>query len=265
MEKISVDEMKSIELEIMDEIDRVCRKAGITYFLGYGSCLGAMRHGGFIPWDDDMDIVMLREDYERFLNTFGEVTDKGHLRVVSYRDESAPFAFAKVVDTTTKVEENYAESRFGSGVWVDVFPLDAVPIEDAGKVFKACARYGALRYLAVTDTSTGSTGFIKFAKKIICPVIKKMGPYGFARKIDEAARVGGGRRDESLLADFVAEANPDKVLKREWFNPVECSFEGHTFFIPEHYDEYLTALYGDWQTPPPADDREAHTCNAYRL
>ena len=63
MEKISVDEMKLIELEIMDEIDRVCRERRITYFLGYGSCLGAVRHGGFIPWDDDMDVVMMREDY----------------------------------------------------------------------------------------------------------------------------------------------------------------------------------------------------------
>ncbi len=68
-----------------------------------------------------------------------------------------------------------------------------------------------------------------------------------------------------LVADFVAEADAGKILKRSWFNPIEWEFEGHTFFIPEHYDEYLTALYGDWKTPPPADDREMHTCNAYRL
>lgn len=265
MEKISVDEMKSIELEIMDEIDRVCREAGIAYCLGYGSCLGAVRHDGFIPWDDDMDVVMLRADYERFLEVFDDLTREDRIRVVSYRDESAPCVFAKVVDTTTKVEERYSEARYGSGVWVDVFPLDFVPESDPGKVFGACARYGALRYLAVTDTSTGSSGFVKFAKKIVCPVLKKIGPYGFARKVDELARDAAVPRDETLVADFVAEADAGKVLRRDLFNPVEHVFEGHTFFIPEHYDEYLTALYGDWKTPPPAGDREMHTCSAYRL
>ena len=265
MEKISVDEMKLIELEIMDEIDRVCRERGITYFLGYGSCLGAVRHGGFIPWDDDMDVVMMREDYERFLAVFNEVTGAEHMRAVSYRDKSAPCVFAKVVDVTTKVEERYSEARYGSGVWVDVFPLDAVPAENADKLFKGCAKYGALRYLTVTDTATGSSGFIKLAKKIVCPVLKRKGPYGYARKVDEIARDTAVPRDEALVADFVAEADADKILKRSWFNPIEWEFEGHTFFIPEHYDEYLTALYGDWKTPPPADDREMHTCNAYRL
>ena len=102
------------------------------------------------PWDDDMDVVMMREDYERFLAVFNEVTGAEHMRAVSYRDKSAPCVFAKVVDVTTKVEERYSEARYGSGVWVDVFPLDAVPAENADKLFKGCAKYGALRYLTVT-------------------------------------------------------------------------------------------------------------------
>lgn len=265
MERISLDEMKSIELEIIDEIDRVCRERGIVYFLGYGSCLGAMRHGGFIPWDDDMDVVMMRDDYERFLEIFNKASSSERMRVVSYRDESAPCAFAKVVDTATRVEERYSEARYGSGVWVDVFPLDAAPAEGSGKLFKSCAKYGALRYLTVTNVETGSSGFIKFAKKLICPVMKKKGPYGYARKVDELARDANIPRDESVVADLVAEANPDKVFKREWFVPLECNFEGHRFFIPEHYDEYLTVLYGDWRVPPSEDNREMHTCIAYRL
>ncbi|MEG0758266.1 MAG: LicD family protein, partial [Raoultibacter sp.] len=70
MQKISIDEMKQIELEIMDEFDRICREHGFSYCLGYGSCLGAIRHKGFIPWDDDMDVVMPRADYERFIKEF---------------------------------------------------------------------------------------------------------------------------------------------------------------------------------------------------
>ena len=72
MERLTIDDMKEIQLELMDELDRVCREQGITYFLAYGSLLGAVRHGGFIPWDDDMDVVMLRADYERLIAGFDE-------------------------------------------------------------------------------------------------------------------------------------------------------------------------------------------------
>ena len=95
LEKLSLEEMRQIELDIARDIDRVCRENDIEYVLGYGSCLGAIRHGGFIPWDDDMDIVMLRPDYERFLTVFNECRRDDRFKLVSYRDKSAPCAVAK--------------------------------------------------------------------------------------------------------------------------------------------------------------------------
>lgn len=264
MKKITVDEMKDIELSIMCEIDRVCRESGITYFLGYGSLLGAIRHGGFIPWDDDMDVVMMRDDYEQFIRVFESAKQKNHMKVVSYRDKSAANAFIKVVDTTTWVKERYAEDEHGSGVWVDIFPLDEIPDMDYMKLFRKCSRYSAMRYLSVTDASTGSSALIRLGKKIACPFFKKAGPYCFAESLDRAAMSFKGR-GFSNVADLLGEAKTEQIMDKNLFVPVEWEFEGHSFFIPKHYDEVLTIVYGDWRTPPSEGDRETHSCEVYRL
>lgn len=271
MRPLTIDEMKSIELEIALEIDRVCRKAGITYFLGYGSLLGAMRHGGFIPWDDDMDLVMMRDDYERFLAIYDEIASTDRFRLVSYRDRTAPNAFAKLVDVTTKVEERYAEAEFGSGVWVDIFPYDEVdPADD--RVFKQASRLAAARYLIVTDPKTGATPAIRMAKRLVCPLLKRLDPMAYARKLDELARSAGQLMserplsdDERMVADVVAEGDPARRYPRHLFEPVEAEFEGHRFFVPKGYDDILTIAYGDWRCPPPVDQRETHACRAWRL
>lgn len=217
-----MDDMKAIELEIMDEIDRVCRENGINYTLGYGSCLGAVRHGGFIPWDDDMDVVMPRGDYEKFFAVFEGAKAVERFRLVSYRDESAPCAFFKVTDTSTWVEERYSDAQYGSGVWVDIFPLDEISLA-GGSQFEQSRKLGNLRYLAVTDTSTGSSGFIKLAKKLVCPILKKIGPYGFARKMDECARSAEGS-GSGKVADFIGEPDPRKVYDAKVYDPIEWEF-----------------------------------------
>lgn len=107
MEPLTVDDVKLIELEIMDEIDRVCNEHGVQYFLGYGTLLGAVRHGGFIPWDDDMDIVMMRDQYELLMSHFNEWRTTDRFKLVSYRDGSSIYQFAKIVDTTTVFYEKF--------------------------------------------------------------------------------------------------------------------------------------------------------------
>lgn len=118
MEPLTVDDVKLIELEIMDEIDRVCNEHGVQYFLGYGTLLGAVRHGGFIPWDDDMDIVMMRDQYELLMSHFNEWRTTDRFKLVSYRDGSSIYQFAKIVDTTTVFYEKFVGKDASYGVWV---------------------------------------------------------------------------------------------------------------------------------------------------
>lgn len=264
MKRLTNLDMKQIELEIMDEIDRVCRENGIKYVLGYGSCLGAVRHGGFIPWDDDLDVVMLREEYEKFVSAFEESKTVDRFSLVSYRDGTAPCAYSKVIDATTCVEEYYLDGGYRSGVWVDLFPFDEVPSSGGRFLAFRCRLYGNLRYLAATDASNGSNSLIRLAKRVICPFLKKMGPYGFAHKLDECASGASGSKS-GKVADYIADANFKKVYREELLEPIEGEFEGHNFFIPRGYEEVLTIMYGDWKTPLPEVKRESHIRYAYRL
>ncbi|MEG2626285.1 MAG: LicD family protein, partial [Christensenella sp.] len=148
MKKLSIDEMKQIELELMSELDRVCRENNLSYVLAYGSCLGAVRHKGFIPWDDDMDVAMPRADYERLIDSFDQLKSKPHYELVSYRNNKAIYPFVKLIDTTTHVLENFADKRFSTGVWVDIFPLDKVDPSD-GALFRRNKYLALMRSLIV--------------------------------------------------------------------------------------------------------------------
>lgn len=271
MRELTVDEVRAIQLEIVDEIDRVCRACGIEYFLGYGSLLGAIRHGGFIPWDDDMDLLMMRADYERFAEEFPRENAVERFRVASYRDRTAPNAFFKVVDDTTRVEERYADSKYELGVWVDIFPLDEIRPSDM-RVLSRVRRAQTARYLMVTDPSSGGSGAVRLAKRVACPLFRRFDPYKCAGRIDAMAHACG-RASEAVasdgekrfVADIVAEPKPNLIYPKSLFAPVEADFEGRRYFVPQGYEAYLTTMYGDWQTPPPETQRETHSSRVWLL
>ncbi len=263
MEPLTVDDIKAIELEIMDEIDRVCAAHGVQYFLGYGSLLGAVRHGGFIPWDDDMDIIMMREAYEQLMAHFNEWRTTERFKLVSYRDESSIYQFAKIVDTTTVIYENFVGKKAATGVWVDVFPLEGYDAQKAG-LLKKHGRTGLLRSFVVTDPASGSNTFVKLVKRVVCPFVQHKNPYELAARLDGIA-LEMNTPGADLVIDVLGGTGPDKLFPTELFRPVAMSFEDRTYQAPAGYEEYLTIEYGDWRTPPAENNRPIHTMEAYRL
>lgn len=241
MERLTIDDMKEIQLELMDELDRVCREQGITYFLAYGSLLGAVRHGGFIPWDDDMDVVMLRADYERLIAGFDEWKSSDRFSLAWYRDGKSIYSFVKLVDTTTRVLENFVDKKTSTGVWVDIFPLEDLKPGDR-RPYRKNALLSLVRGFIVADPSVGSSAFVKLVKRIVCP---------FARRLDAFDIVG----TENKIVEF----------PRSLFDPVEMPFEDRVFLAPAGYERFLELQYGDWRAIPGDDDREIHTFEAYRL
>lgn len=263
MERLSVDDMKAIELDIMDEIDRVCAAHGVEYFLGYGSLLGAVRHGGFIPWDDDMDIVMMRDQYEVLMEHFNEWRTSERFKLVSYRDESSIYQFAKIVDTTTVIYENFVGKKAATGVWVDIFPLENFDPARAG-LLKKHSRVGLWRSFAVADPTVGSSAVVRLAKKIVCPFAKHADLYKLAAKLDGIAREVNAP-DADRVIDVLGEGNPSKTYPKSLFKPVRMKFEDREYTAPAGAEEFLTIEYGDWRTPPAENDRAVHVMEAYRL
>lgn len=263
MEPLTVDDVKLIELEIMDEIDRVCNEHGVQYFLGYGTLLGAVRHGGFIPWDDDMDIVMMRDQYELLMSHFNEWRTTDRFKLVSYRDGSSIYQFAKIVDTTTVFYEKFVGKDAATGVWVDVIPPENYdPSKTA--LLKKHAIWSLWRSFAVADPTVGSSAIVRLAKRLVCPIAKRSDPYKLARKLDDLAREMN-LPDAERVINFVINGIIDKTYPKSLFEPVRIKFEGREYMAPAGAEEILAIEYGEWRIPPDEADRAIHMLEAYRL
>lgn len=261
--RLTLDDMKRIELDIMIEIDRVCRENGISYVLMYGTLLGAHRHGGFIPWDDDIDICMYRDDYERFLEVFPQTQDSGKFDVVNYRNGKGIYPFTKVVDTTTVVYENFVRKDIATGAWVDVFPLDEVDPENRS-LYRRRNRANLWYSFIAADPNVGSSAIVKLAKKTICPLVRNLDPKKYAKLIDDIAQETEPG-SAGCVTEFVGGGDPAYTFPRNFYEPVELQFEGRTFFGPKSYEKILETIYGDWRTPPAEDDRDIHIFEAFQL
>ena len=261
--RLTLDDMKRIELEIMTEIDRVCRENDISYVLMYGTLLGAHRHGGFIPWDDDIDICMYRDDYERFLEVFPQATNSDRYDVVNYRNGKGIYPFTKVVDTTTVVYENFVRKDIATGVWVDVFPVDEINPENRS-LYRRRDRANLWYSFIVADPNVGSSAIVKLAKKIICPLVRNLDPKKYAKIIDDIAQETEPG-STGYVTEFVGEGKLAYTFPRDFYEPVELKFEDKTFFGPKGYEKMLETIYGDWRTPPAEDHRDIHTFEAFQL
>lgn len=238
---MTLEEMKAVELEIMDEIDAICRQHGLTYFLGYGRVLGAVRHGGFIPWDDDMDVIMPRDDYEQLIAHFDKWRTSKNYALTFCRNDTSVYQFVKIIDTRTSVKERYVSASYKTGVWVDIFPLDGIP-KDAKRVFRRNARLTASLALALSDPSNGTTPLRKLAKKLLDPIAKRMDPAHYSRLIDDNAH-HCEKTDEGGISRYRLNGRPRYCAAVLVVRAPRSRLRDRRYFIPRSYDEYLTLNY----------------------
>lgn len=260
---MSDQEVRESMLSILDAVDDFCTKNGISYSLSSGSLIGAVRHKGFIPWDDDIDILMPRKDYDRFLATFnGSYPHFETVDYISEPDYSLPFA--KVMDMSTQIITG-GNRLFCYGVFIDIFPVDGHP--DAGgtvefyskfmqlyrHLHKSCKLY---RYTANHLTR------IKFLMRCI-----------FNRHNREtAAEMEAMLRSYPFeTSEYAGEATADRYMKAVMHKDVFTSFkrmefENHSICCLEDYDTYLKAYYNEYMKFPPAKEQKPlHRITAYRI
>ena len=258
-EVTDIREIQQMELGIMEYIHEVCQKIGVKYFLAYGSLIGAVRHKGFIPWDDDMDICMLREDYEKLQDYLIAYPDDRY-EVMSYKNNlNYVYPFMKVQDNQTYLLEEDVRIDSNMGIYVDIFPVDGY--EDDSVFKDKMTRLIKKRQLScytfkgITNTKSLLNSLIRYISVIIFYFTNTN---KYIRGIDELAK--SRKVDDYELVDYLIYKDMNKpVWKREWLNQtITGVFEGNEFMIPKNYHEILTSDYGDYTQLPPVELRFSH-------
>ena len=261
VEQMSTEEVKAVQLSILVDVASFCQENGIRYFLAGGTLLGAIRHKGFIPWDDDIDILMPRPDYERFLRSFNNNTRKtAPLKVSAYEiDSSYIYPFAKVCNTNTHLEEHTLYS-YPLGVHIDVFPIDGLPddVRDSNRLFGKVKFLKHLYGLKVMKPRRGRS----FHKEIIRAVgqlfLYLVSTKQLVANITELSKTYCYETSNHAGCVAWGYGKRERLKKAVFAEAIDVIFEGHTFRAPVGYDEYLVALYGDYMQLPPVEKRQSH-------
>lgn len=268
MKELSLPEMKEIELEILKVFHAFCAENNIRYFLAYGTLLGAIRYKGFIPWDDDIDVLVPREDYDRLVTLF---QDSERYRLFAFeKDPAYGYPFAKLCDMTTRIEETvYSRQSIPLGLQVDIFPLDAWD-PDPEKAKKEARRIKKhMTWLGYTkvDKPLTDNPLKFFVWSIILLFAKLRGTGYYVRKIIRESRRPQQKDSRYVGAKAWSIYGERGIIPAEAFaETIEIPFEDAMFPAPKDYDTYLTCLYGDYLPEPPAEKRKTHHFfKAYRL
>ena len=251
---LSLNEIKEIELELLRYIDKICHENEIPYFLDSGTLLGAVRHKGFIPWDDDIDIVIDRKDYKKLLMLLDNGSDRFNV-LSMYNTEGYQYTFAKLVDSNTKLIEHNTKSIEEMGVFIDLFPMEHLPNRKLSRrIVQAYVKWlRSIESLLYNDTSDYTKLHGKY--KVFCFPYIKLGWQGVQKKLDIYLE-NLALKDTDYLVQLLASSNPYRDVKKDYFEKaIDLQFEGETFKAPIGYKKYLEILYGDYMSLPPEDKR----------
>lgn len=267
-EKLTFREAQMGAYDVLRFIDKLCKEQGLTYFLAYGSLLGAVRGGGIIPWDDDIDVTMPRPDYDQLV-----------LYCKAHEAELLPFKlFEKtlVPDYPHPIArmscQNYRivfknEKDYGIGLFVDIYPLEGVgnDLESARKQIPHFSHLSSLCFLTSRKKfgRDNTRSNLKMLLKIPAYVWANMwGNDHYIQKIDRLCRrhsYGTSRYVSVLAQPWHQHGMENKnIHERSWYEPMKVRFENGEFPIPRGYDEILKMGYGDYMTPPPENQRQTH-------
>lgn len=261
MDKTTLRKVQLVQLEIAKEIARVCNLNNINYFLIGGTLLGAVRHKGFIPWDDDLDIGMLRNDYEKFISIAPQCINEKY-KVVDWKsDTNYPHPMGKVIKKGTIYKESKRNDLGEQGIWVDIFPYDNVENIDAlvKRDFKLKMLRSLIRAKNNYQTWISQDGFLvgKYIKNLPFRIISVFfNRENLISKYELLSTKDNGIKTEYVFENGTEEYTKWVFLKEYFLNLNDIEFEDAKFTGPERFDDYLTVAYGNYMKLPPESERE---------
>ena len=274
MVEMDTDDLRICQLAILSDVDKFCEENGLRYFLCGGTLLGAIRHGGFIPWDDDIDIAMPRPDYERFISTYNNVSKNYRVDGIE-NNANWHMPFARIGDKRTQIIEYTLKKKYRELlVFIDLFPIDGIPntknkenkLLIIQKFLGIIANASAFAFTPSKHFSDSKIKNVSFRNKLrtivkyVCIILFRfINTQSVIRLINSKAK--------ELLYDDCKEVGItvaiwnwkfEKASKLSFSERLKVKFENREFYIPKGYDEYLTKTYGDYMTPPPTCNQVSH-------
>lgn len=255
--------LQQLELQNLEVLSDVCQKLGIQFFLYGGSLIGAVRHKGFVPWDDDLDIAMMRNDYMRFIQEAPSILPEDYFLQTPYNDKKSPYIYTKLrLKGTRCIEYVHHKKKMEQGIYVDIYPIDNIPDDDEAFLkkynqFQETVKLFGLRQSPYPSRQADSwkrrgRNVIKF---VVCTLLKLI-PHGcLVKKIDrimtEYNDVGTKRQGNYSY--------PSPTNLFYGITPFEKgSFEGIEVNLPRSWDKHLSMRYGNYMKLPPEEKRIGH-------
>jgi len=268
MDKIRL--IQFAELDACLELDRICREHGIEYSLAWGSLLGAVRHHGSIPWDDDFDVQMKREDYDRFCSLLKQGVLKDDFTYIFMEpDNDCPYLYAKILVKGTHLidRERIYHQEYEDAAWVDVFPFERTSSNGPSKSMKRKLYRNHSLYVYMTGSQNyHHKGLMKLGEDISRAILRVFpGKKRIKAKIDKILAEENAREGNNAYVPMDFERNVKYIIDESLIDAgvIYVDYEGYKLPIYKEYDKILTILFGDYMTPPSEEDKakvsEPHT------
>ena len=252
-----------VQLGLLHEVDRICREHGIAYMAVHGTLLGAVRHRGFIPWDDDADIAMPRPEYDRFLEIARRELREPYFLQTPDREPGCFFGgYTKLRDSrTAALEERNRGRKFNQGIWIDIFPLDRCPSDPRARerLERRIARRQRVLIYKCWRSGGGMVTGLPRRRRRLYKLAAKVVPYGLLlRRVDRLCRSSRGKDTLSILACYYrgTRGNVNVYRAEECRELIRLPFEDMMIPVSAHWHEWLVRRYGeDYMECPPEEKR----------